>query len=82
MITAKEAKKRMANSINEWEKRYEAVLQRIEEDIINRADAGYNYYTYLCSDNVNLNKLGEVLASNGFRVYKMASSDGLHIFWW
>lgn len=23
---------------------------------------------------------GDVLASNGFRVYKMASIDGLHIF--
>ena len=42
MITAKEAKKRTAISIKEWEKRHEAVLQRIEEDIINRADEGYD----------------------------------------
>lgn len=81
MITAKEAKKRMANSIKEWENRYRTTLERIEAGIMDRADEGYNYYTYLCSDNVNLNKLGEVLESNGFSVYKMASSDGLHIFW-
>ena len=81
MITAKEAKKRTATSIKEWEKRHEAVLQRIKEDIINRADEGYDYYVYLCSDDVNLNKLGEVLESKGFSVYKTAPNDGLHIFW-
>ena len=81
MITAKEAKKRTANSIKEWENRYRTTLERIEADIMDRADDGYHYYTYLCSDSVTLNKLGEVLASNGFGVYKTASSDGLHIFW-
>lgn len=40
MITAKEAKKRKAISVKEWEKRHEAVLQCIEEGIIYRADAG------------------------------------------
>ena len=40
MITAKEAKKRTAISIKEWEKRHEAVLQCIKEDIIYRADEG------------------------------------------
>lgn len=81
MITAKEAQKRTAIAIKEWEKRHEAVLQCIEEDIIYRADEGYDYYIYLCSDNVNLDKLGAILISKGFRVYKMASSDGLHISW-
>ena len=81
MITAKEAKKRTANSINEWENRYRTTLERIEADIMDRADEGYHYYTYFCSDNVNLNKLGEVLASKGFSVYKTALNDGLHIFW-
>lgn len=82
MITAKEAKKRTAISIKEWENRYRTTLERIEAGIMDRADDGYNYYTYLCSDNVNLNKLGEVLVSNGFSVYKTASNDGLHIFFW
>lgn len=81
MITAKEAKKRTAISIKEWEKRHEAVLQCIEEGIINRADEGYDYYVYLCSDDVNFNKLGEVLISKGFSVYKTASNDGLQISW-
>ena len=40
MITAKEAKKRKAIAIKEWEKRHEAVLMRIEDDIIYRADEG------------------------------------------
>lgn len=81
MITANEAKKRTAISIKEWEKRHEAVLQRIEEDIINRADEGYDYYAYIYSDDINLNKLGEVLISKGFSVYKTASNDGLKISW-
>lgn len=81
MITAKEAKKRTTISIKEWEKRYRTTLERIEADIIYRADEGYHYYIYLCSDNVNLNKLIEILESNGFSVYKIASNDGLRISW-
>lgn len=81
MITAKEAKKRTAISIKEWEKRHRTTLERIEASIMGRAEEGYDSYTYFCSDNVNLNKLGEVLISNGFSVYKIASNDGLRISW-
>lgn len=42
---------------------------------------GYDYYIYRCSDNVELNKLGEVLVSKGFNVYKTAFNDGLQISW-
>ena len=81
MITAKEAKKRTDNSIKEWENRYRTTLERIEAGIMDRADEGYHYYVYLCSDDVNLNKLCDVLIYKGFSVYKTASNDGLQISW-
>ena len=80
MITAKEAQKRMNDTRKRWESKHEALLKRIEAIIIERVDEGYDYALF-CSDNVNKNKLCDVLTAYGFDVSGMSSGDVIKISW-
>ena len=80
MITAKEAQKRMNDTRKSQESKHEALLKKIEACIIERADEGYDFVR-ICPDNVNKNKLCDVLASYGFDVSGRLYGDEIKISW-